>query len=85
MRGPMHHSSERDNGLYEAINKGIKKASGDIIGTLNADDFYPHSKSIPIVQRVFDDPDVDACYGDLAYVDRKEHPDSAVLAIFAIP
>jgi GT2 family glycosyltransferase len=65
-------ASERDNGLYEAINKGIKRASGDIIGTLNADDFYPHNRIVPIVQRIFEDPDVDACYGDLAYVDRKD-------------
>jgi len=64
--------SERDGGLYEAINKGIALAAGDIIGTLNADDFYPHARILSIVQSAFSDPDVEACYGDLVYVDRND-------------
>jgi GT2 family glycosyltransferase len=64
--------SERDNGLYDAINKGIAIATGDIIGTLNADDFYPHDRIISIIQSVFENSDIDACYGDLVFVDRKD-------------
>ncbi len=64
--------SEQDRSLYEAINKGIAVSKGDIIGILNSDDFYPHNRIISIVQRVFKNPDVDACYGDLVYVDRKD-------------
>jgi glycosyltransferase involved in cell wall biosynthesis len=64
--------SEPDNGLYEAINKGIAIATGDIIGTLNADDFYPHNRIISIIQSVFENSDIDACYGDLVLVDRKD-------------
>jgi glycosyltransferase involved in cell wall biosynthesis len=65
-------TSQRDNGLYDAINKGIRIASGDIIGILNADDFYPHNRIISIVQEVFKNSEIDACYGDLVYVDRKD-------------
>jgi GT2 family glycosyltransferase len=65
-------TSQRDNGLYDAINKGIRIASGDIIGILNADDFYPHNRIISIVQEVFRNSEIDACYGDLVYVDRKD-------------
>jgi GT2 family glycosyltransferase len=64
--------SEQDKSLYEAINKGIAIATGDVIGTLNADDFYSHSKALAIVSKAFEDPDVDACYGDLLYVDRRD-------------
>ena len=64
--------SERDDSLYEAINKGIALSTGDIIGTLNSDDFYPHSRIISIVQEVFKNSEIDACYGDLVYVDRKD-------------
>ena len=64
--------SQRDNGLYDAINKGIRIASGDIIGILNADDFYPHNRIISIVHEVFRNSEIDACYGDLVYVDRKD-------------
>lgn len=60
--------SEPDNGIYDAMNKGIKMASGDIVGLLNADDFYSYNDALSSVARVFDDPEIDACYGDLVYV-----------------
>lgn len=62
--------SEPDNGLYDALNKGIRLASGDVIGILHADDFYPHSNVLEKVWTEFNENDVDSCYGDLAYVDR---------------
>ena len=61
--------SEPDEGLYDAMNKGITVSTGDIVGILNADDFYPSATILSKVVRVFDDPAIDACYGDLVYVD----------------
>jgi glycosyltransferase len=67
--GLTHVISEPDNGLYDAMNKGVAIASGDIIGILNADDFYANDNVIANVAEVFEDERVDACYGDLEYVD----------------
>jgi len=64
--------SEPDIGIYDAMNKGIRLASGDIIGTLNADDFYRDDHVLEDVAKVFLDPTVEACYGDLVYV-RQDH------------
>ncbi len=62
--------SKKDEGIYDAINKGIKMASGDIIGVLHADDFYVSSEIISKVVNVFEKSGVDCVYGDLQYVDR---------------
>jgi glycosyltransferase involved in cell wall biosynthesis len=61
--------SEPDRGIYDAMNKGIVLAIGDIIGFLNADDMYADDAVIADVEICFRDPDVDACYADLVYVD----------------
>jgi glycosyltransferase len=69
-----HHSpitrfiSEPDKGIYDAMNKGIRMATGDIIGILNADDFYADDRVLERVAKVFEDPEVEACYGDLVYI-----------------
>lgn len=60
--------SEPDKGIYDAMNKGISLASGDVIGTLNADDFYVDETVLSQVAEVFADPNVEACYADLVYV-----------------
>lgn len=60
--------TERDSGIYDAMNKGIKAASGDIIGFLNADDIYNGTNVLADVAAVFQNHGVDACYGDLVYV-----------------
>ena len=57
--------SERDNGIYEAMNKGLKKASGDIIGFLNSDDLYASEKVISEVVGIFKKKKVEAMFGDL--------------------
>jgi glycosyltransferase involved in cell wall biosynthesis len=64
--------SEPDNGIYDAMNKGIALATGDVIGTLNADDFYANDGVLAEVAKVFLDPSIEACYADLVYVNQKD-------------
>lgn len=61
--------SEKDKGIYDAMNKGLAIANGDIIGILNSDDFYPHAHVIEKVVKAMSATDCDAVYGDLVYVD----------------
>ena len=61
--------SEPDRGIYDAMNKGLKMASGDIIGILNSDDFYFNDQIISTVADAFADPEIDAVYGDLIFID----------------
>lgn len=61
--------SEPDNGIYDAYNKGLSLVGGEVIGFLNSDDFYSSETVIEKVMAVFEDDSVDACYGDLVYVD----------------
>ncbi|WP_416545675.1 glycosyltransferase family 2 protein [Limnohabitans sp. DCL3] len=63
--------SEQDSGIYDAMNKGIALATGEIIGFINADDFYPSSDVISKVVKVFENSRVDCCYGDLLYVEQE--------------
>lgn len=62
--------SENDNGIYDAIGKGIRKATGDIIVALNSDDMYATNDIISKVVELFKSSHADAVYGDLNYVDR---------------
>ena len=61
--------SEPDEGIYDAMNKGIGLATGVVVGILNADDFYADDRVLHQVLECFSDPSVEACYGDLRYVD----------------
>jgi len=63
--------SEKDQGIYDAINKGIKLSCGDIIGILHADDVYSDTSTISDVVEVFLHNNIDLVYGDLDYVSRK--------------
>jgi glycosyltransferase involved in cell wall biosynthesis len=60
--------SEPDNGLYDAMNKGISLASGDIIGIINSDDVLADETVVEKIVAGFDDERVDAVYSDLIYV-----------------
>ena len=60
--------SEKDSGIYDAMNKGIKLSDGDIIGFLNADDVYYDESVISKVVKVFESLKVDSVYGDLIYI-----------------
>ena len=63
--------SEPDKGIYDAMNKGIKIATGDIIGFLNSDDFYSSNGVISKMAATFEEePSLDACYADLIYTDK---------------
>jgi glycosyltransferase involved in cell wall biosynthesis len=60
--------TEPDRGIYDALNKGIALATGDIIGFLHADDFFSGNDVLEAVAFAFADPGVSAVYGDLEYV-----------------
>jgi len=64
--------SEPDKGIYDAMNKGIKLAEGDIVAILNADDFYVNSKVISKVVEAFKNSKADIVYGDIVIVDPKD-------------
>ena len=64
--------SEPDKGIYDAMNKGLKMATGDIIGILNSDDFYSDSEVLAKIARTFTEQQVDSVYSDLVYVDEKD-------------
>ena len=69
--------SERDEGMYDAMNKGIRMATGDVIGVLNSDDFFYNEKVIAKVAQAFDDQEVEATIGDIVFV--KESSENEVL------
>lgn len=62
--------SEPDQGIYDAMNKGIAMSAGEIVGTLNADDFYPRPDVLSEVVATFKRTGVDAVFADLVVVDR---------------
>lgn len=64
--------SEPDQGIYDAMNKGISLATGDLIGILNADDFYKNNKVISKVVDTITEAQADAIYADLVYVDSEK-------------
>lgn len=64
--------SEKDKGIYDAMNKGIALATGDVIGFINADDFYPTSDVLAMVAAAFESSGADCCYGDLCYVQQAD-------------
>ena len=64
--------SEKDGGIYNAMNKGISMSTGDIVGILNSDDFYADVSVLSGVAAAFNGGIVDSIYGDLDYVDWRE-------------
>jgi glycosyltransferase involved in cell wall biosynthesis len=64
--------SEKDKGLYDALNKGIKMATGDVIGILHSDDFYAYDKVLENVMHLIQTENSDAVYADLDYVDKND-------------
>ncbi len=62
--------SEKDNGLYDALNKGIDLCTGDVVGILHSDDFYIHNRVLESYAALFSQSNCDAAYSDLYYVDK---------------
>ncbi len=60
--------SERDSGIYDALNKGIAIATGEVIGILHSDDIYNETRALEMVANIFADSSVDVVYGNLNYV-----------------
>jgi glycosyltransferase len=60
--------SEPDHGIYDALNKGIRNATGDVIGLMHSDDFFAHDQVLDTVVDAFARTGADAVYGDLDYV-----------------
>jgi len=63
--------SEPDKGIYDALNKGIQQATGEIIGFLHSDDCFYSSETLKHITNAFTE-DVDVIYGDLIFVDKKD-------------
>lgn len=64
-RGRIKIISEKDNGIYDAMNKGIAMASGDIIGILNSDDLYFDDEVLDSIHNAFANDSIDAIYGGI--------------------
>jgi len=69
--------SESDLGIYDALNKGIQRTSGDVVGFLHADDLFADTAVLSRITAAFGEPAVVAVYGDLLYV-RKDNPEQVV-------
>lgn len=66
-----YYISEKDDGIFDAYNKGIKQATGDIIGTLNSDDFFYKPETIEQVVKNFGHTQADLLYAKGLFVDQK--------------
>lgn len=72
--GRMKWVSEKDHGIYDAMNKGIRMATGDIVGTLNSDDYYTSDDVLERMVSFWTDDKLDAVYGDIHFI-RDGQPD----------
>ena len=70
--GRMHWLSEPDRGMYDAMNKGIRRATGEVIGILNSDDFFAAPTILERVAEGLVDESLSAVYGDVHYVDAQD-------------
>ena len=68
-KGRMHWKSERDKGIYDAMNKGFQKATGDVLMLINSDDLFARPDALELVVQEFEKhPEADGVYADLYYV-----------------
>lgn len=77
LRGKMKWLSEKDHGIYDAMNKGIQMATGDIVGILNSDDYFTSDDIIEQLASAFHDESIDAVYGDIHFI-RNGQPDKCI-------
>lgn len=66
--GRLKYVSEPDKGIYDAMNKGIRMATGDVVGLLNSDDFYTSDNVLATVAATLKNDSLDAVYGDIHFV-----------------
>ena len=66
--GRMRWISEKDKGMYDAMNKGIRMATGDVIGIINSDDFYHRNDVVVEIAKAFEDDNVQATFADVRFV-----------------
>jgi glycosyltransferase len=64
--------SEPDGGIYDAINRGIARTSGEVVGLMHSDDFFASQSVLDRVATAFEDPQIDGVYGDLSYVSARD-------------
>ena len=64
--------TEPDTGIYDALNKGIARATGDVVGFLHSDDFFSHDGVLARIAAAFEDPAVEAVFSDLDYVSQAD-------------
>ncbi len=77
-KGRLHYVSEKDRGIYDAMNKGIGKSTGEVVGILNSDDYFTDAYVVENVVRVLsDNKTLDAVYGDIHFI-RDGEPDKVV-------
>ena len=70
--GRLRFLSEPDRGIYDAMNKGIAMATGDVVGILNSDDFFTSPEILTAVAAAMEDSTCDAVYGDIHYVNDED-------------
>lgn len=76
--GRLHYVSEKDKGIYDAMNKGIGLCSGDVIGILNSDDYFTDENVVEHIAEAFHtDKTIDAVYGDIHFI-HSDEPDKIV-------
>lgn len=63
--------SQKDHGIYDAMNKGIKESSGNVIGFLNSDDFFSSPSTLIHIAQAFKEYNVDCVFGDLSFINDK--------------
>ena len=68
--GNLKLTSEKDEGIYDALNKGIATATGDVIGFVHSDDFLASEDILSKIAHIFEEEKVDGVYGDLQYVNK---------------
>lgn len=76
-QGRLRWVSEPDKGIYDAMNKGIAMATGDVVGILNSDDYFTANDVLARMVPEFDDKTLDAIYGDIHFI-RDGQPDKCV-------
>ncbi len=65
--------SEKDNGIYDALNKGLSLATGDVIGFLHSDDVFANETVISSIVKLFQEQQIGGVYGDLEYISQNEN------------